>query len=63
MSYAIDVRFKHYMVELDDGRTIHVGDEDVEGVKHYISQRYALSKIKTIYLEVFSGETDEEENN
>jgi hypothetical protein len=58
MSFAIDVRFKNYMVELDDGRTIHVGDDDVEGVKHYISQRYALSKIKTIYLEVYSGDIE-----
>jgi hypothetical protein len=56
MSFAVDIKFKHYMVELDDGRTIHVGDEDVQGVREYIASRYALSKIKTIYLEVFCGE-------
>jgi hypothetical protein len=53
MGFASEVNFKHYMVELDDGRTIHVGDDDVQGVKEYIASRYALSKIKTIYLEVF----------
>jgi hypothetical protein len=56
MSFAVDIKFKHYMVELDDGRIIHVGDEDVQGVREYIASRYALSKIKTIYLEVFCGE-------
>ena len=60
MSFAIDVRFKHYMVELASGRTVHVGDEDVQGVKEYISSRYKGEKIKTIYLEVFSGDYEDE---
>jgi hypothetical protein len=58
MSFAVDIRFKHYMVELDNGRTVHVGDEDVQGVKEYIASRYNGNKIKTIYLEVFSGDCE-----
>ena len=59
MSFAIDDRFKHYMVVLDNDKTVHVGDDDVQGVMEYIAKRYKGNTIKTIYLEVYDGGFDE----
>jgi hypothetical protein len=32
---AVDITFKHYMVEFDSGRTAHIGGEDVFEVRDY----------------------------
>ena len=53
---AVDITFKHYMVEFDSGRTAHIGGEDVFEVKDYCKENYSGDRIKTIYLEVFCGE-------
>ena len=53
------IDFRHYMVELNSGRVVHVGAEDVHEVIEYCGQKYNDNKIKTIYLEVYNGEDDE----
>lgn len=59
MSYASEVTFKHYMVEFESGRTVHVGVEDVEEAKEYCAKQYAGDVIKAIYLEVYYKEYEE----
>jgi hypothetical protein len=59
MSFANEIRFKHYMVEFDSGRTAHIGGEDVEEVKEYCAKQYAGDVIKAIYLEVYYKEYEE----
>ena len=47
MSFANEIRFKHYMVEFDSGRTAHIGGEDVEEVRDYCKQNYAFFYLST----------------
>ena len=54
MSFANEIRFKHYMVEFDSGRTAHIGGEDVEEVKEYCADNHAGDSIKSIYEEVYN---------
>ena len=59
MSYASEIKFKHYMVEFFSGRTAHIGGEDVEEVRDYCAKQYAGNIIKAIYLEVYYKEYEE----
>jgi hypothetical protein len=60
MSFANEIRFKHYMVEFKNGNTAHIGGEDVDEVKEYCAKEYAGQPINTIYLEVFFNDGDDD---
>jgi hypothetical protein len=47
------------MVEFKDGRTAHIGGEDIEEVKQYCADNYTSTEIDTIYLEVFCNGGEE----
>jgi hypothetical protein len=60
MSFASEVKFKHYMVEFKNGNTAHIGGEDVAEVQEYCAENYAGQSINTIYLEVFLNDDDDD---
>ena len=61
MSYDSDFE-KVYMVEFASGRSIHVGQFTVQDVIEYCADEYPSDAIKTIYQEVYVGESEHEED-
>lgn len=60
MSYDSDFE-SVYMVEFESGKTIHVSFYEVQDVKEFCADEYPNETIKTIYKEVYVGESEYEE--
>ena len=59
MSYDSDFE-RVYMVEFKSGRVIYVGEFTVEDVIQYCADEHEDEVIKSIYKEVYTGESDED---
>jgi len=49
-----------YMVEANDGCNYYYGAYDLDEVRDQFKSKHPDLKIKTIYLEVYTGEEDEQ---